>query len=190
MACNKKITANLLFDCADAPQKGLEGGKAVILNYDDVDFTALTQTGATVTNLATSAPGFEVQWYKELASVASAFSPNAEDVDGFSHQFLARIATSSAEGAERAEELKNGRYVVVVETKYKGVNQEDAFKIYGLDAGLELAELSGNSNENSGSLLFTLGTLEGTVERYPYNILLEVDYATTKASFDSLFNPI
>lgn len=190
MACNTKITANLLFDCADAPKKGLDGGKAVILNYDDVDFSALTQTGATVTNLATSAVGFEVQWYKELASVASAFTANSEDVDGFSHQFLARLATTSAESAERAEELKNGRYIVVVETSYKGANQEDAFKIYGLDAGLELQELSGNSDENSGSLLFTLGTREGTVERYPYNVLLETNYVTTKASFDSLFNPI
>lgn len=190
MACNKKVTANLLFDCADAPKKGLDGGKAVIINYDDIDFSALTQTGATVTNLATLAVGFEVQWYKELASVASAYAANAEDVDGFSHQFLARIATTSADGAERAEELKNGRFIVVVETSYKGAAQAEAFKIYGLDAGLELQELSGNSNENSGSLLFTLGTREGTVERYPFNILLETDYATTKASFDSLFNPI
>lgn len=190
MACNNSITANLLFDCADAPKKGLDGGKAVIINYDDVDFSSLTQSGAIVTDLATTAVGYEVQWYKELASTATAYAANADDVDGYTHQFMARLATTTAESAERANELKNGRFIVVVETSYKGVDSDDAFKIYGLDAGLELQELSGNSNENSGSLLFTLGTREGTVERYPYNIFLETDYATSKASFDSLFNPI
>ena len=50
--------------------------------------------------------------------------------------------------------------------------------------------MDGNSNENGGGLLFTLSTREGTVEKYPYNILLETSYATTKTAFDALFNPI
>jgi hypothetical protein len=133
--------------------------------------------------------GFNLEWYKELASTASAFTANAEDVDGFSHSFLGRLAQTTAENAARAEELKIGRFVVVVETSYKGEDQEDAFKVYGLDSGLELSEASQSSNENSGSLLFTLATREGTVERYPYMIVLDTDYDTTKADFDNKFAP-
>jgi hypothetical protein len=190
MACNKKITADILFDCADAPLKGLDGGKAVILNYDDVDFVASVQSGATITDLVALAVGFDVNWYKELASTAVTFSPNTEDVDGFSHSFACRLATSDALNAERANELKNGRFIVVVKTAYKGAANAEAFKVYGWDSGLELSQLDGNSNENGGSLLFTLSTREGTVEKYPYNILLETNFATTETAFDAKFNPV
>ncbi|MEM9076295.1 MAG: hypothetical protein AAGC43_04610 [Bacteroidota bacterium] len=189
MACNKKITANILFDCADAPIKGLDGQKAVIINYDDIDRAALAMNGATITDLATKSgtSGFSIEWYKELASVASSFTANAEDVDGFAHSFQCRLANSDANNAERANELKNGRFVVVVESTYKGAAQASAFKVYGIDAGLELSEMTGNSNENGGSQIFTLSTREGTVERYPYSIFLETDYAASKASFDTSF---
>lgn len=188
MACNKNITKNLLFDCADAPKKGLSGGKAIIINYGDLNLSATTSSGATISDLVTDSgtAGFSIEWYKELASTATAYAPNAEDVDGYTHSFLARLSTSTAENAERANELKNGRFVVVVETEY-GAGTDEAFKVYGFDSGLELSEMAGNSNENSGSLLFTLSSREATVERYPYNIFLETDYATSKATFDSLF---
>lgn len=189
MACNKKVTANILFDCADAPIKGLDGQKAVLINYDDIDWAALAMSGATITDLATKSgtAGFLVEWYKELGSVATTYAANAEDVDGFAHSFNCRIPVSTADAAERANELKNGRFVVVVETTYKGAGQASAFKVYGIDAGLELSAFDGNSNENSGSYPFTLSTREGTTERYPYSIFLETDYAASKASFDSLF---
>ena len=189
MACNKKLTANILFDCADAPLKGLDGGTAVLINYDDIDFAGSTVTGATISDLATvsGSAGFSIDWYKELASTATSFTANAEDVDGYSHQFLARLSNSSALNAERANELKNGRFIVVVETSYKGASDAEAFKVYGWDAGMELSEMTGNSNENGGGLLFTLSTREATVERYPYNIFLETTYATSKATFDTLF---
>jgi hypothetical protein len=189
MACNKKLTDNILFDCADAPKKGLDGGKAVLINYDDIDFSSSTVSGATITALTldSGSAGFSLTWYKELASTATSFTANAEDVDGFSHSFIARIPTTTADNAQRANELKNGRYVAVVETSYKGTDQAEAFKVYGWDAGLELSELNASSNENGGSLLFTLATREGTVERYPYNIFLETNYATSSVSFDAGF---
>lgn len=187
MACNKKITENILFDCADAPIKGLAGGKAVIINWNDIDKAGSTVSGAKITDLVTTSTGFSIEWYKELASVASSYASNTEDVDGFSHSFLARLSTTSAENAERANELKNGRFIVIVETEYKGIDSEEAFKVYGWDSGLELSEMAQGSNENSGSMLFTLATREATVERYPYNVFLETDYATSKATFDALF---
>ncbi|WP_339875221.1 hypothetical protein [Olleya marilimosa] len=187
MACNKKISDSILFDCADAPIKGLSGQKAVIINWADVDKAGSTADGATITDLVTTSTGFSIEWYKELASTATSYAANAEDVDGFSHSFLSRLSTTSADNAERAAELKNGRFIVIVETEYKGVDNADAFKVYGWDSGLELSEMTQGSNENSGSMLFTLATREGTVERYPFNTFLETDYATSKATFDALF---
>jgi len=189
MACNKKVTDDLLFDCADAPKKGIDGGKGVLINWDDIDRSGSTFSGATITDLVlkSGATGFSVQWYKDLASANSAFTPNTEDVDGFTHNFLTRLANSSAANAERANELKNGRFVMVYETRYKGVNNAEAFKVAGWENGLKLSEMTNNTLENSGATLFTLATEEGDVERYPYSVFLENDYATSKATYDALF---
>lgn len=189
MTCAKKVTADILFDCADAPKKGLDGGKAVLINWDDRDLAGSTESGATISDLVlkSGTSGFAFEWYKQLASGNSAFAPNAEDVDGFLQNFLGRMATTSAEHAERANEIKNGRFIVVYESKYKGALKADAFKVRGWENGLTLREMAENTLENSGSLLFTLGTEEGDVEQYPYRIFLETDYATSKATFDTLF---
>lgn len=189
MPCTLKLTTDILYDCADKPKKGIDGGKAVIINFDDVDRSGSTVTGAKITalTLKSGTSGIALEWYKELASANASFAPNTEDVDGFLHNFLARMGTTSNEHAERANELKNGRFIVVYESRYKGVDSEDAFKVRGWENGLKLSELTENTLENSGSLLFTLATEEGDTEPYPYNTLLETDYATTKASFDSLF---
>ena len=170
MACNKKLTNSILFDCADMPIKGLAGGKAVIINYEDINRSSSTLSGATISDLVTSDDGLAIEWYKELASTSISFSPNAEDIDGFTHSFLGRIPTTTAANAERANELKSGLFVVVVQTKYQGANQEDAFKVYGWENGLTLSEMTQSSAENSGSMLFTLATAEGSVEQYPYHI--------------------
>lgn len=189
MSCDKKVTQDLLYACADAPKKGIDGGKAILINYDDIDFSASVVAGETITDLILKAgkSGFAVEWYKDLASGGSTFAPSTEDVDGFLHTFLTRLAASSAESAAIANELKNGRFIMVYETKYKGLLQEDAFKVAGWETSLKLSEMTTNTGENSGSPLFTLATEEGDVEQYPYSIFLEVDYDTSKATFDTLF---
>lgn len=191
MSCDKKVTADLLFDCADAPKKGIDGGKGMLINFDDIDRSASTVNGATITDivLKTGTTAFAVQWYKDLASANSAFVPSDEDIDGFAHNFLTRLANSSALNAERAAELAGGRFVLVYETRYKGVDNAEAFKVAGWENGLRLSEMTNNTLENSGATLFTLATKEGDVERYPYSVFLETDYVTSKATFDAMFAP-
>lgn len=192
MACINDLTGDALFNCDDRPVKGIDAGKAVIINYKDIDFGTTTVSGATVSNLQlkTGTTGYKLEWYKELASSNSSFSPNAEDIDGFAQSFLGRLAVTSANNAERAKELSAGRFVVVYESRYKGVGDAEAFKVLGLESGLELSEMTTNTNENSSSILFTLATKEGTYEQYPYQILNETTYATSKASFDALFTAV
>lgn len=189
MACITLFTEDVVFDCADAPKKGVDGGKAVLINWDDIDFDSSVVSGGSITSLVLKSgkTGLSMGWYKDLASANSAFAPSTEDVDGFTHNFLTRLPTTTLENAERANELKNGRFIIVYETKYKGVDKDDAFKVAGWDSGLRLSEMTYNTLENSSSMLFTLATEEGDVEKYPYMILIETDYDTTKSSFDSLF---
>lgn len=191
MACSNNITANIVFSCDDLPIKGLEGGEALILNWEQIDRSATTAVGAKLDTVAMKS-GFQawtINWYKELASTATALSRNAEDVDGFMHSFLARLATTSTANADIANELKNGRFVVIVKTSYTGAAGAEKYKVYGFDSGLELSELAGNSNENSSSLLFTLSTREGTYEQYPYNILNAGTEVASDGIYDGLTTP-
>lgn len=189
MACDLKITADILYDCIDTPKRNLDNGSAVLINWEDIDFAGSTVSGGTITDLVlkTGTTGYKLDWYKDLASATGTYAPDAEQIDGFIHNFLGRLPTTSAENAERANELKNGRFIVAYETKYKGVDSLDAFKVAGWETGLKLSEMVMNTAENSSSVLFTIATEDGDFEQYPYQIFLETDYATSKATFDALF---
>lgn len=197
MACiSKKITAGFTFDCDDAPVGGLDGSRAVLINYDDVDWTASTVANGAVTALVmkTGTNGYLIEWHKELASVASAFVPSDDSVDGFSHSFIGRISHASEASALFSAELGQGKFLVIAETNWKdqrtSVENPEAFKVYGFDVGMGLSEWVQASNENAGSILFTLATKEGTAERFPWAIYQVTDYATTVTTvFTTLLAP-
>lgn len=190
MSCINKLTGNIAYDCSSAnrAKSGLET-KAVLINVADLDKTAITESGATVTNLSlvSGSTGYSISWIKQLGSTASEVVLNDSGVDSFSHSFACRVFGQSAEDAERVKELLESEFVVVVESKFKGTDNADAYKIFGLENGLKMAEGSFTSLENDGSFIFTLKSQEGFGESYPYKIYLETDYATTKAKFDALF---
>lgn len=191
MSCIKKLTHNITYDTCNLTypaQGGLDGGKAVLINRSDIDVTSLTRSGATVTNLSlvSGATGYEVSFVKQLANTASEFTVN-DGLDTFTHTFVGRIYTQSATDSEIITQLAAGEFVVVVETKWKGENAADAYKILGVTNGLKMSEGTQTSLENDGSYLFTLSSVENFGEPYPYNVYLETDYTTTKTKFNNLF---
>ena len=191
MSCINKLTANLTYDCSitGRAKAGLEG-RAVLINKSDLDLTALTQSGATVTNLSlnSGATGYSIEWVKQLANTASAFAANDSGADSFTHSFVARVFGQGAADAERIKELKDGEFVVVVESKWKGANNAFSFKCFGLESGLRMSEGTFTSLENDGAFVFTLSSVEAFGESYPYQIFNEGSYATNKAKFDALFS--
>ncbi|MEW5675565.1 hypothetical protein ABGT15_04570 [Flavobacterium enshiense] len=189
MSCISKVTGNLSYDCS-VPYKGGLETKAVLINRDDLDFTSVTTSGATVTNISLKAgkTGYSVQWLKDLGTTASEASINDGGLNNFKHSFFGRIFGSEASDVERASELLRGEFICVVETKFKGTNNSAAFKVYGLESSLVMSEGNYASNENDGSFLFTLATPENYGEPYVHNIWLETSYSTTKTKFDNLLS--
>lgn len=187
--CIQKLTSNIAYDCrtTNRAKGGLET-KAVLINVADLDLTAITQSGATVTNLAlkSGATGYEIGWIKQLANTASEFSVN-DGLDTFNHSFAARVFGQGADDAEIIKQLAEGEFVVCVETKFKGTGNVDSYKLFGLENGLRMSEGSFTSLENDGSFLFTLSSVENFGESYPYKVYLEGTYVASKAKFDALF---
>ncbi|MBC5836793.1 hypothetical protein [Flavobacterium muglaense] len=189
MSCINKLTANIAYDCtpANRAKGGLETS-AVIINVEDIDKTALTSSGATITNLSLNAgkTGYSIEWIKQLGNTTSEFSVN-DGLDTFTHGFACRVFGQSAADAERIKELSTSEVVVVVETKYKGTGNVDSYKVFGIENGLRMSEGSFTSLENDGSFVFTLSSVENFGETYPYQVYLEGSYSASTAKFNTLF---
>ncbi|KIO50948.1 hypothetical protein [Flavobacterium hibernum] len=190
MSCINKVTANIAYDCSTSNRaKGGLESKAVLINTIDIDRTALTQSGGTVTNLTlkSGSTGFEIGFIKQLGNTAAEFTIN-DGLDSFKQSFACRVFGQSSADAERIKELSQGEFVMVVETKFKGTNNVDAYKVFGIDNGLKMSEGTFSSIENDGSFVFKLSSVDGFGEEYAYKTYLEGTYAATKAKFEGLFS--
>lgn len=192
MACEGLITADILFDCANPSVGGLETD-VLLINVEDINI-ATTTTDSTnkikLTNLALKATktAFLLQGVKQINGTSYELVKKEFGPDKFKHIFTGVILNPSAANKLQATHLsEGGKYVVVVEQKWKGASNADAFQVYGLKSGLELMTLTYNSKENDGTISFTLESSEGFEEPTVPMTLLETDYATTKTAFDAKF---
>ncbi len=190
--CTGKITANFVLDCDYLPIAGLTTN-ALLINYDDIDRTATTISGANrllMTNLQLKAgkTAYLFTGVKQTNSKNWALVPKDTNLDKVSHVFNGTVFNPSVENKLQVADMALGsKFVVVVEQLWKGEDNEDAFEVLGYNVGLKLNEATNNSAENDNTILLVLGSEEGYEEpTLPYN-LLETDYATTKLAFDNLF---
>jgi hypothetical protein len=141
---------------------------------------------ATNISLFSGATGYSVETIKQLHNSGAAYAANDAGADKYNHSYVGRIWGQGVADAERAKELKDGEFVVIVQTLW-GAGTNEAFKVFGLEGGLRMTEATFTSIENDGALLFTLSSDETFGgESYPYQIWNEGNYASTKAKFDNL----
>lgn len=192
MACEGLITADILFDCDNPSVGGLETD-VLLINAEDLNIATTTVSGTNkilLTNLALKATktAFLLQGVKQINGTSYELVKKEFGPDKFKHMFTGVILNPSAANKLQATHLsEGGKYVVVVEQKWKGASNADAFQVYGLKSGLELMTLTHNSKENDGTISFTLESTEGFEEPTVPMTLLETDYATTKTAFDAKF---
>lgn len=190
--CEDKLAADMLKDCDNAPKGGIEVN-AVFINFEDIDKAASTVDGANdliITSLATKSgtSGFNLEGIKQVNGISWELVKKEDNFDMFSHLFAGVILNPSAANKKSAEAIASGgRYVVVVEKKWKGTDQVEAFEVLGWDSGLEIATMIYNSKESDGVIKFEIGSPEGFEEPKMSRNLLETDYATTLTAFVNKF---
>lgn len=190
--CTGNLTADILFDCANAPIGGIEQN-IVIIKKDDIDVSATIIDGTNrvlVTNLQLKpgATGYRLEGIKQSNGKAWELVKKENAPDKFKHTFSGVIFNPSAANKQQADELSKGaKYVAVVEQVWKGANSADAFEILGLKSGLELITMTNSSKENDNMIVFELSSADGFEETTMPKTLLETDYETTKTAFDSKF---
>jgi hypothetical protein len=186
------LDADFVLSCDDKAKGGLEND-VILVNYSDVDYSTLTldatnKTIVTNFQLKSGSTGYLLQGVKQVNSTAYELVKQEFSFDTFKHIFNGVILTPNSANKEQAEKLASGgRYVVIVNRKYKGASNADAFEIYGLGSGLDLETMTYNSKENNGVISFALASAEGEEETGVPKTYLDTDYPTSLAAFENKF---
>lgn len=187
--CNKDIIAGILYSCKDRPKKGIENFRAVIINRSDIDFAASTIVGSQITYLALKVgkKGYPLEWTSSLGNATSTFVPNDAGLPGYTHNFNTIIPTQTAINLNTQRDMTDGLFVIAFESKYKGLDNSEAFNVMGWDNAMKLTtgELDFNANSGMSTISFTSPTDE--IEQFAVNKLNETDYDTTLARFNAFF---
>lgn len=190
--CTGNLTADILFDCANAPVGGIEQN-VVLINKDDIDLTNTTvdaDNRLKVTNLQLKPgkTGYKLTGVKQANGKSWELVKKENAPDKFKHTFSGVIMNPSLANKVQADNLSKGaKYVAVIEQVWKGASSADAFEVLGFVSGLELTTMTNNSKENDNMIVFELSSADGFEEPTIPKTLLETDYETTKTAVDNNF---
>lgn len=145
MACIKKLTGNITYDCAsvNSPLAIGEVDELILVNYDDISSFAESAGVATITMKSTK-KGYIVTSVNNSISVAIAARINDLIATAQEHSVIVNILSNggSPDGAvlvNVVDALQNGSYVAFTKTTL------DQYYVYGLLSGLECSEIAGDS---------------------------------------------
>ena len=190
--CNEILTADIAKDCSVKPVGGIEVN-VVLIPFESINKSTSTIDGTNkllITDLATNTgtSGYFVEGVKQSQGASFEMVKKEDSFDMYKHTFSGVVLTPSVANKKSLSEVASGsRYVAVIEKKWKGVSDADAFEVLGWDAGLEIQEMTWNTKESDGIIKFVLANADGYEEPEMTRNLLETDYATTKTSFDNKF---
>lgn len=192
MPCEGILTADMLFDCLNGAVAGLEAD-VLLINRKQIDLNSITYDAnnkmiMNTFQLLAGNTGYLLQGVKQVNSSAFELVKKDTGADKKKHIFGGVILTLSAANKLQLESMsEGGSYVAIVHKKYKGLDNEEAFDVLGIDSGLELNVATYNSNEADGTATFELSSVDGFEEpKFPVNLLVG-DYAATLALFNNKF---
>lgn len=192
MACDGLLTSDILFDCDNAMVGGIEVD-VLIFNHKDIDKAACTfdATNKTVlTNFALKAgkTGYLFQGVKQVNSLKFELVPKEAGTDKYKHTFAGTILNFSADNKARLLELSDsGQVAVMVELKWKGAGDEDAFQLGGYSTGMILKVATWATNDKDGTISIEFASQDGYEEPKMVLSVMETDYDTTATAFANKF---
>jgi len=191
-SCDGLLTSDILFDCDNAMVGGIEVN-VLLFNHKDIDKVATTidPTNKTkVTNFALKAgkTGYLLQGIKQVNALKFELVKKEMGPDKYKHSFAGLLLNLSSANKQRLLEMSQGGfYAVMVELKWKGASNAEAFQLAGFDSGLELQVSTWSTGENDATVSIELSSKEGYEESKPVLSVLETDYTTTATAFTNKF---
>lgn len=190
--CTGNLTADILFDCSNAPVGGIEQN-VILINKDDIDSANTTidvDNRVLLTNLQLKPgkTGHLLTGVKQSSGKAWELVKKENAPDKFKHTFSGVIFNPSAANKKQADSLSKGaKYIAVIEQVWKGTDSAEAFEVLGLTSGLELMTMTNSSKENDNMIMFELASSDGFEETTMPRTLLDGTYTATKTAFSNKF---
>ncbi len=189
--CEEYLTDSILKDCDNKPKGGIEVDVTFIA-FDDVDKTSSTLSDTNdllITDLVVTAKGYSLEGIKQVNGASFELVKKEDAFDKYTHTFAGVILNPTVENKKRLSELASGaRYIVIVEKKWKGADNVEAFEVLGWDSGLEISTATWSSKESDGTIKFEMASADGFEEDEMTRTWLETDYSTTKTALEGILN--
>lgn len=154
MACIRKLSTNITFDCAKAnPTAGIgEIDELILLNLVDVSSYSVSAGVATITMMQ-STKGYVVSSVNNSVSATIAARINDFIAAAQEHSIIIKVLENSGSAGLTSiiDSLQRGTFVACVKTINNGCF------VYGLEAGLECSEIVGDT-ATGGMVTITLKT--------------------------------
>lgn len=183
-----EIASNIAFDCNTPLQSGT-ADRAWIINFNDIDSVTYNATNKKIVEAITLS-GTNVAYY--IDGKNNSIAPKATMLDltyvkPFDHMVNMKGFDISPDIKDQLDKAKDGRFVVIVENKFKGTAGNSAFEIYGLSVGLEMTVLERDPNnaELLGAFDFTFMTKTDKEPGLPHSFYI-TSYAASKTAIEGL----
>lgn len=187
MGCADGISKNIVSNCTTSRSGGLEV-EAWVFNRVDLSPTYDVTIENKITDLAVASTkqGYKITGVKKLLNAGHDLVPADDRPDKFAHYFNFQQFEFAAEDILNVDNIND--VVIFVENKDKADDGDGVFVGYGVQKGLWKSTDTQRSNDINGARNLELISLAGQEEKYSAFVLLDTDYATTKALLESLMS--
>lgn len=194
--CDYMIKQGISPSCDDPIVQGVEQ-RGVIINRDDIDFSATTFNSTRKNVIETIALKSTKKAYEVVVLGSTPFTgTNTALAAGtyrntFTNTVSLVILDNGPDVCENViDGLANGEFVVILENKFKGLQKEEnpgdpAFQVYGWYQGLRASEMTNEkySEDTDGGWAVSLQETRAPKSGV---FLFKTDYETTAAAVESL----
>ena len=194
--CDYMIKQGISPSCDDPIVQGVEQ-RGVIINRDDIDFSATTFNSTRKNVIETIALKSTKKAYEVVVLGSTPFTgTNTALAAGtyrntFTNTISLVILDNGPDVCENViDGLANGEFVVILENKFKGLQKEEnpgdpAFQVYGWYQGLRASEMTNEkySEDTDGGWAVSLQETRAPKSGV---FLFKTDYETTAAAVESL----
>lgn len=152
MACIKKLTSALAFDC-DSGTMGFKD--ALFLNMADIASFSVVGANKAFIAIAGGGKAYKIDTVKRSLVVSETLRVNESAPNGFSHEAVINIFSKGDREVQNA--IRNASIVLVAR------GNDGQIRVYGLYYGLKASASAESSHDNGGWSQFTMSTPEGVI---------------------------
>lgn len=179
MACINKIATDVLNSCAITPRAGYES-IAWALNLGTFSYTIAKNL---VTNITMDPGNYAYQVTAMKKEMGGGFNAVISDEeDRYIHDFSFKPYEKDPASIVNIDQ--SNALVVIVELK--GVKEEGAFLVLGLQTGMYKNSATQRQNDNNGLPIYNFRSIDYLGEKYSRWVLWDTDYDTTLAMINVL----